>query len=60
MNVACDSALVTAYAAGTRLVDGKLMREAIHDLRRGPYRSSTRALWRARLGTIAGSADKSF
>src|SRR5258706_4318416 len=55
VNVACDSALVTAYAAGTRLVDGKLMREAIHDLRRGPYRGSTPALWRGRLGTIAGA-----
>jgi general secretion pathway protein A len=53
VNVACDSALVTAYAAGTRLVDGKLMREAIRDLRRGPYRVSVIARWRTRLATVA-------
>lgn len=53
VNVACDSALVTAYAAGTRLVDGKLMREAIRDLRRGPYRAPSASRWRTRLATIA-------
>ncbi len=53
VNVACDSALVTAYAAGTRLVDGKLMREAIRDLRRGPYRGPVAARWRTRLATVA-------
>jgi general secretion pathway protein A len=53
VNVACDSALVTAYAAGTRLVDGKLMREAIRDLRRGPYRAPGASRWRTRLATIA-------
>jgi general secretion pathway protein A len=53
VNVACDSALVTAYAAGTRLVDGKIMREAIRDLRRGPYRVSAIARWRTRIATVA-------
>jgi general secretion pathway protein A len=53
VNVACDSALVTAYAAGTRLVDGKIMREAIRDLRRGPYRVSAFARWRTRIATVA-------
>ncbi len=53
VNVACDSGLVTAYAAGTRVVDAKIMREAIHDLRRGPYRHPVARVWRTRLATVA-------
>ncbi len=56
VNVACDSALVTAYAAGTRLVDRKIMREAIKDLRRGPYRRSMAAAWRVRFATVVVAA----
>jgi general secretion pathway protein A len=53
VNVACDSGLVTAYAAGTRVVDAKIMREAIRDLSRGPYRQSVARAWRTRLATVA-------
>lgn len=53
VNVAADSALVTAYAAGTRLIDRKLMREAIADLRRGAHAHASGAIWRARVATIA-------
>ena len=53
VNVACDSALVNAYAAGTRLVDGRIMRATIKDLRRGAYRRSPAAVWRMQFATVA-------
>lgn len=52
VNVASDSALVTAYAAGARLVDRKIMREAIEDLRRG-LEWGGRSVLRTRLATVA-------
>ncbi len=55
VNVAADSALVTAYAAGTRVIDGKLMREAIADLRRGAYERASGSLWRARVATVVAA-----
>ncbi|MBI3770074.1 MAG: AAA family ATPase [Deltaproteobacteria bacterium] len=53
VNVACDSALVTAYAAGRRLVDRKIMREAMKDLRHGRYQRPMAAVWRTRVATVA-------
>jgi len=56
VNVACDNALVTAYAAGKRTIGWRAMGEAVRDLRPAG-RAGARTPWlRLRMGTIAVAA----
>jgi general secretion pathway protein A len=57
LNLACDNALVTAYAAGTRRIGWKVVGEAAGDLHRPPLSTPTaRRLLSFRLVTIAAAA----
>jgi general secretion pathway protein A len=52
VNVACDNALVTAYAAGRRSVGWREIGEAVRDLEPGARGAARRPFARVRLGTI--------
>ena len=63
VNVACDAALVNAYAAGTRLVGWRIMTEAVRDFRRptratllfAPLLLRARSVaWAAAAGVVVG------
>ena len=57
LNLACDNALVTAYAAGSRRIGWKIVGEAARDLHRPQLPAlAVRRLARFRLGTIAAAA----
>jgi general secretion pathway protein A len=56
VNVACDNALVTAYAEGSRRITWKIMGDVARDLRRVDQETSGRSLLRLRPRTVAVAA----
>ncbi len=56
LNVACDNALLSAYAAGAERVGWRIMGEAVHDLRAAARPEPHAWRWRMRFGTVLAAA----